>query len=71
MPKDLTFNEDVRKKILSGMEKVNNAVGSTLGQILYSAVPEKIQIISHVFLDYILHHLKNKTFERTNSFLIR
>ena len=31
MPKDLTFNEDVRKKILSGMEKVNNAVGSTLG----------------------------------------
>ena len=23
MPKDLTFNEDVRKKILSGMEKVN------------------------------------------------
>ena len=27
MPKDLTFNEDVRKKILSGMEELNKAIG--------------------------------------------
>jgi chaperonin GroEL len=47
-PKDLYFDEEARKKLLSGIEKIAHAVKSTLGPRGYTVIIESIQYLHGV-----------------------